>query len=112
MTEYLNKEEYCKNYCRCNSEYCDRQSCPIWKAPAANVEPVREKHIGLSKQNILLEQCTTAQSAALAFLIMVIPGITVLIAEQKWSKTNDPKSKVFVNIHRRKVDSAHLRVRS
>ena len=43
MPEYLNKEEYCKNYCRCNSEHCDRQSCPIWKAPAANVEPVHEK---------------------------------------------------------------------
>lgn len=41
MAEYLNKEEYCKNYCRCNSEYCDRRSCPVWKAPAADVEPVR-----------------------------------------------------------------------
>lgn len=41
MAEYINREEYCENYCRCSNEYCDRQSCPIWKAPAADVEPVR-----------------------------------------------------------------------
>lgn len=40
MAEYINKEEYCENYCRCSNEYCDRQSCPIWKAPAADVVPV------------------------------------------------------------------------
>lgn len=40
MTEYINKEEYCENYCRCSNEHCDRQSCPIWKAPAADVAPV------------------------------------------------------------------------
>lgn len=41
MAEYINRKEYCENYCRCSNEYCDRQSCPIWKAPAADVEPVR-----------------------------------------------------------------------
>lgn len=41
MTEYINKKEYCENYCRCSKEFCERQSCPIWKAPAADVEPVR-----------------------------------------------------------------------
>lgn len=41
MAEYINKEEYCENYCRCSKEFCERQSCPIWKAPAADVEPVR-----------------------------------------------------------------------
>lgn len=41
MAEYIDRVEYCKNYCRCSNEYCDRQSCPIWKAPAADVEPVR-----------------------------------------------------------------------
>lgn len=41
MAEYINKKEYCENYCRCSNEYCDRQSCPIWKAPAADVAPVR-----------------------------------------------------------------------
>lgn len=40
MAEYINKEEYCENYCRCSNEHCDRQSCPIWKAPAADVAPV------------------------------------------------------------------------
>ena len=41
MDEYINKEEYCENYCRCSKKFCERQSCPIWKAPAADVEPVR-----------------------------------------------------------------------
>lgn len=41
MAEYINKEEYCENYCRCSKEFCERQSCPIWKAPAADVAPVR-----------------------------------------------------------------------
>lgn len=41
MAEYIDRVEYCKNYCRCSKEFCDRQSCPIWKAPAADVEPVR-----------------------------------------------------------------------
>ena len=40
MAEYINKEEYCENYCRCSNEHCDRQSCPIWEAPAADVAPV------------------------------------------------------------------------
>lgn len=40
MTEYIDREEYCKKHCRCSNEYCDRQSCPIWKAPAADVAPV------------------------------------------------------------------------
>jgi len=40
MPEYINKEEYCENYCRCSNEHCDRQSCPIWEAPAADVAPV------------------------------------------------------------------------
>ena len=44
MAEYINKEEYCENYCRCSNEHCDRQSCPIWKAPAADVAPVRRGH--------------------------------------------------------------------
>lgn len=41
MDEYINRVEYCEKYCRCNNDYCDRQSCPIWKAPAADVVPVR-----------------------------------------------------------------------
>lgn len=41
MAEYINKDDYCENYCRCSKEFCERQSCPIWKAPAADVEQVR-----------------------------------------------------------------------
>lgn len=40
MAEYIDREEYCEKHCRCSNEYCDRKSCPIWKAPAADVAPV------------------------------------------------------------------------
>lgn len=44
MAEYIDREEYCEKHCRCSNEYCDRQSCPIWKAPAADVAPVVHGH--------------------------------------------------------------------
>lgn len=40
MAEYIDRVEYCEKHCRCSNEYCDRQSCPIWKASAADVAPV------------------------------------------------------------------------
>lgn len=40
MAEYIDREEYCEKHCRCSNEYCDKESCPIWKAPAADVVPV------------------------------------------------------------------------
>ena len=40
MAEYIDREEYCEKLCRCSNEYCDKESCPIWKAPAADVAPV------------------------------------------------------------------------
>lgn len=40
MAEYIDKAEYCEKHCRCSNEYCDRQSCPIWEAPAADAAPV------------------------------------------------------------------------
>ena len=40
MPEYIDREDYCKNLCHCNNEYCDKESCPIWKAPAADVARV------------------------------------------------------------------------
>lgn len=40
MTDYIDREEYCEKHCRCSNEYCDKESCPIWKAPAADVVPV------------------------------------------------------------------------
>lgn len=40
MAEYIDREEYCEKHCRCSNEYCDKESCSIWKAPAADVVPV------------------------------------------------------------------------
>ena len=40
MAEYIDRKEYCEKHCRCSNEYCDKESCPIWKAPAADVAPV------------------------------------------------------------------------
>lgn len=40
MAKYIEREEYCEKHCRCSNEYCDKESCPIWKAPAADVAPV------------------------------------------------------------------------
>lgn len=40
MAEYIDREEYCEKHCRCSNEYCDKESCPIWKAPAADVVQV------------------------------------------------------------------------
>ena len=37
MAEYIDREEYCEKHCRCSNEYCDKESCPIWKAPTADV---------------------------------------------------------------------------
>ena len=42
MAEYVDREEYCEKHCRCSNEYCSKESCPIWKAPAADVVPVDE----------------------------------------------------------------------
>lgn len=40
MAEYIDREEYCEKHCRCSNECCNKESCPIWKAPAADVAPV------------------------------------------------------------------------
>ncbi len=40
MTEYIEREEYCEKHCRCSNEYCDKESCPIWKAPTVDAVPV------------------------------------------------------------------------
>lgn len=40
MAEYIDREEYCEKHCRCSNENCDKESCHIWKAPAANVAPI------------------------------------------------------------------------
>lgn len=40
MPEYIDKEKYCAEVCKCNEEKCDKSKCPIWNAPAADVAPV------------------------------------------------------------------------
>ena len=40
MAEYIDREDYCENLCHSHNEYCDKESCPIWKAPAADAAPV------------------------------------------------------------------------
>lgn len=40
MAEYIDREDYCENRCHCRNEYCDKESCPIWKAPTADVMEV------------------------------------------------------------------------
>lgn len=61
MAEYIDRAEYCEKYCRCSNEYCDRQSCPIWKAPAADVAPVvhgRWLHTDLAYHWTSLDECS------------------------------------------------------
>ena len=40
MAEYIDREEYCEQHCRCSIEYCDKERCPIWKAPTVDAEVV------------------------------------------------------------------------
>lgn len=40
MAEYIDREYYCNNICRCPGTECDKTKCPIWIAPAADVAPV------------------------------------------------------------------------
>lgn len=40
MPEYIDKEKYCAEVCKCNEEKCDKSKCPVWNAPAADVTPV------------------------------------------------------------------------
>ena len=40
MAEYIDRAEYCEKHCRGSKEFCTKESCPIWKAPAADVAPV------------------------------------------------------------------------
>lgn len=58
MAEYIDREAYCEKHCRCNSEYCDKASCPIWRVPAADVKPaVRAKWKRIGKKATIFE-CT------------------------------------------------------
>lgn len=57
MAEYIDRAEYCEKYCRCSNEYCDRQSCPIWKAPTADVAPVVHGHWKKDRDTIKCTVC-------------------------------------------------------
>lgn len=55
MAEYIDREEYCEKHCRCSNEYCDKESCPIWKVPAADVEPKREPAVWVRYSTTMME---------------------------------------------------------
>ena len=57
MAEYIDREEYCGKHCRCNNEYCDKESCPIWKAPAADVAQVVHGRWEFLGPNRLIKEC-------------------------------------------------------
>lgn len=40
MPEYIDRENYCENLCHSHNEHCDKESCPLWAAPAADVMEV------------------------------------------------------------------------
>lgn len=35
MAEYIDREEYCREHCSCDNEFCGKESCPLWEVPAA-----------------------------------------------------------------------------
>lgn len=41
MSRYVDVANFCENICRCNNNYCNKQSCPILNAPAVDVQEVR-----------------------------------------------------------------------
>lgn len=41
MSRYVDVTSFCENICRCNNRYCNKQSCPILNAPAADVQEVK-----------------------------------------------------------------------
>lgn len=42
MADYIDREHYCKNVCRCAGfeKGCNKDKCSLWKEPAADVAPV------------------------------------------------------------------------
>lgn len=40
MADYIDREKYCAEICRCKFSFCDKPCCQIWKAPAADVAEV------------------------------------------------------------------------
>lgn len=40
MPKYINLDYYCENVCKCNADSCDKEKCPLWAAPTADVVEV------------------------------------------------------------------------
>ena len=85
--EYIDRAEYCEKHCRCSNEYCDRQSCPIWKAPAADVAPVvHGRWISfLDGDHIMPDDTTDAHVAA----EQRVDDSRIAIAVQRWMVRNE-----------------------
>lgn len=41
MSRYVDVTSFCENICSCNNRYCNKQSCPILNAPAADVQEIK-----------------------------------------------------------------------
>ena len=51
MPKYINLDDYCKDDCKCNADSCDKEKCPLWAAPTADVvEVVRCKDCKYSEK--------------------------------------------------------------
>lgn len=60
--EYIDREYYCNNICRCPGTECDKTKCPIWIAPAADVTPVvHGEWINCNGGNATCSHCKTRQ---------------------------------------------------
>lgn len=60
--EYIDREYYCNNICRCPGTECDKTKCPIWIAPAADVAPVvHGEWINCNGGNATCSHCKTRQ---------------------------------------------------
>lgn len=60
--EYIDREYYCNNICRCPGAECDKTKCTIWIAPAADVVPVvHGEWINCNGGNATCSHCKTRQ---------------------------------------------------
>ena len=62
MPEYIDREKYCAEVCRCNKEKCDKSKCPVWNAPAADVAPVVHGKWIDTYKNFETAECSSCHS--------------------------------------------------
>ena len=74
--EYIDREAYCDNICMCNLKYCDKNRCPIWKAPVADVVEVKRG------EWILLDECANE-------------GVYCSVCQKKVYKINYANQKMY-----------------